>query len=33
MEISFCHGLYCQQMPHGSFIMGLGDPHEPRNHD
>ncbi|MEW6397984.1 MAG: FAD-binding oxidoreductase [Bacillota bacterium] len=33
MVISFYHGLYCQQTPHGSFIMGLGDPHEPRNRD
>lgn len=33
MVISFFHGLYCQQTPHGSFIMGLGDPHEPRNLD
>lgn len=33
MVISFYHGLYCQQTPHGSFIMGLGDPHEPRNLD
>jgi len=30
MVISFTHGLYCQQVPHGSFIMGLGDPHEPK---
>lgn len=32
MVISFYHGTYCQQTPHGSFIMGLGDPHEPRGH-
>lgn len=31
MVISFHHRLYCQQTPHGSFIMGLGDPNEPRN--
>lgn len=28
MVMSFHHGLYCQQTPHGSFIMGLGDPTE-----
>ncbi|MDO7786162.1 NAD(P)/FAD-dependent oxidoreductase [Desulforamulus aquiferis] len=28
MVMSFYHGLYCQQVPHGSFIMGLGDPNE-----
>lgn len=33
MVLSFAHGLYCQQVPHGSFIMGLGDPAEPRGHD
>lgn len=33
MVLSFAHGLYCQQTPHGSFIMGLGDPHEPRGFD
>lgn len=31
MVISFHHGLYCQQTPHGSFIMGVGDPNEPRS--
>ncbi|QOR34087.1 FAD-binding oxidoreductase [Clostridium sp. 'deep sea'] len=30
MVMSFHHGIYCQQSPHGSFIMGLGDPNEPR---
>ena len=29
MVISFCHHIYCQQTPHGSFIMGIGDPSEP----
>lgn len=29
MILSFHHHLYCQQTPHGSFIMGLGDPNEP----
>ena len=29
MVISFHHHFYCQQTPHGSFIMGVGDPTEP----
>jgi sarcosine oxidase subunit beta len=29
MVISFHHHIYCQQTPHGSFIMGIGDPSEP----
>jgi sarcosine oxidase subunit beta len=29
MVISFHYHLYCQQTPHGSFIMGIGDPAEP----
>ncbi|MDP2872788.1 MAG: FAD-binding oxidoreductase [Bacillota bacterium] len=33
MVISFTHGLYCQQTPHGSFIIGLGDPDEPKGFD
>lgn len=33
MVISFYHGIYCQQTPHGSFIMGQGDPNEPKGHD
>jgi sarcosine oxidase subunit beta len=28
MVMSFHHGLYCQQTPDGSFIMGIGDPNE-----
>jgi sarcosine oxidase subunit beta len=28
MVISFCYHMYCQQTPHGSFIMGIGDPAE-----
>lgn len=28
MVMSFYHGTYCQQVPHGGFLMGLGDPHE-----
>ncbi|KKM11629.1 FAD-dependent oxidoreductase [Clostridiales bacterium PH28_bin88] len=31
MVISFHHHLYCQQTPHGSFIMGIGDPNEPKS--
>ncbi|HHT62198.1 MAG: NAD(P)/FAD-dependent oxidoreductase [Bacillota bacterium] len=31
MVISFSRRLYCQQTPHGSFIMGVGDPHEPKD--
>ena len=33
MVLSFSHGLYCQQTPHGSFIIGLGDPAEPKGQD
>lgn len=29
MVMSFYHNLYCQQSPHGSFIMGIGHPNEP----
>ena len=29
MVISFYYHIYCQQTPHGSFIMGIGDPSEP----
>lgn len=29
MVMSFHHNLYCQQTPHGSFIMGVGHPGEP----
>jgi sarcosine oxidase subunit beta len=28
MVISFSKHIYCQQTPHGSFIMGVGDPQE-----
>jgi sarcosine oxidase subunit beta len=28
MVMSFYHNIYCQQTPHGSFIMGVGDPNE-----
>lgn len=32
MVISLHHGIYCQQTPHGSFIMGFGDPNELKEH-
>ncbi len=31
MVISFHHHLYIQQQPHGPFIMGHGDPNEPKS--
>lgn len=31
MVMSFYHNLYCQQSPHGSFIMGIGHPDEPES--
>lgn len=31
MVMSFHHNLYCQQSPHGSFIMGIGHPDEPES--
>ncbi len=31
MYMSFSHNIYCQQTPHGSFIMGRGDASEPRD--
>lgn len=33
MVMCFYHNLYCQQSPHGSFIMGIGHPDEPETHD
>ncbi|MGE5593947.1 MAG: NAD(P)/FAD-dependent oxidoreductase [Betaproteobacteria bacterium] len=30
MVMSFSRRFYCQQTPHGSFVMGMGDPSEPR---
>lgn len=33
MVMSFYHNLYCQQSPHGSFIMGIGHPNEPESYD
>lgn len=32
MVISFTSGLYCQQVPPGSILMGMGDPDEPPSH-
>ena len=31
MFMSFSLNIYCQQTPHGSFIMGRGDANEPRD--
>ncbi len=33
MVMSFSIGIYCQQTPHGSLVMGIGDPHEPKGYD
>lgn len=33
MVISFTSGLYCQQVPPGSILMGMGDPSEPHSHN
>lgn len=33
MVISFSRRFYCQQTPHGSFIMGMSDPNEPKGTD
>jgi sarcosine oxidase subunit beta len=33
MVISFAKNIYCQQVPHGSFIMGRSDPNVMHNHD
>ncbi len=33
MVISFTSGLYCQQVPPGSILMGMGDPDEPPSHN
>jgi len=33
MVISFSKNIYCQQVPHGSFIMGRGNPQAPQSHD
>ncbi len=33
MVMSFSRHFYCQQTPHGSFIMGYGDPNEVKGYD
>ncbi len=33
MLMSFSLGIYCQQTPHGSLVMGIGDPSEPKGYD
>ncbi len=33
MVISFSMNIYCQQVPHGSFIMGRSNPDVEKNHD
>lgn len=33
MVMSFSYNIYCQQSPQGSFIMGYGDPAEPRDYN
>lgn len=33
MVISFAKNIYCQQVPHGSFIMGRSDPSVAHNHE
>jgi len=33
MVISFSLNIYCQQVPHGSFIMGRSDPNMPKGHN
>lgn len=30
MIVSLHHKVYCQQVPHGGFLMGLGNPQEPK---
>ncbi|MFH0993611.1 MAG: FAD-binding oxidoreductase [bacterium] len=33
MVMSFSQNIYCQQVPHGSFLMGRTTPGEPQGHD
>ncbi len=33
MVISFSKNIYCQQVPHGAFLMGRSDPHVKKGHD
>jgi len=33
MVMSFTQNIYCQQVPHGSFLMGRTTPNQPHGHD
>jgi len=33
MVMSFSKNIYCQQVPHGAFLMGRGNPQAPKGHD
>jgi len=33
MVMSFSKNIYCQQVPHGAFLMGRGNPNALKNHD
>lgn len=33
MVMSFSKNIYCQQVPHGAFLMGRSNPHVEKNHD
>ena len=33
MVMSFSKNIYCQQVPHGAFLMGRGNPEAAHNHD
>ena len=33
MVMSFSKNIYCQQVPHGSFLMGRGNPNAPHDHN
>ena len=33
MVMSFSKNIYCQQVPHGSFLMGRSNPYAQKNHD
>jgi sarcosine oxidase subunit beta len=33
MVMSFSKNIYCQQVPHGAFLMGRSDPDVPHDHD
>lgn len=33
MVMSFSKNIYCQQVPHGAFLMGRSDPNVPKGHD